>query len=81
MKKIKIHGEEAGEWIVATLIVNDERPDWVQVELDGETQWVEMNRVHPADQILLKVESVARQRYEWVPPEDIATADADGGTE
>ncbi len=81
MKMIKIRGGGEDGWIKVGLLPNDERPGWVEVDEEGVTRWVELGEVHPADQILIKVESVARQRYEWVPPDEIGGQNNAGGVE
>jgi hypothetical protein len=72
MKQIKIRESEDGPWFAVEFIEDDIRPGWVKIKQENEEpKWVEEYVVHPADQVALRVERVARQRYEWVPKEDI----------
>lgn len=78
MNEIKIRGVGADGWRTVKVLPNDERQGWVQVEVDDEPQWVEFADVHPADQVALRVESIARQRYEWVPDKPFGRNAAEG---
>ena len=75
MKEIKIrnHTDDAGDtWVVVTVLDADSRPGWISVQKGGEAQWFALEEVHPADQVALRVEAVAKRRYEWVPKDDHA---------
>ncbi len=71
MKEIKIRGTEDDTWVKVTLLDPDSRPGWVEVQNGAQTQWTKVEDVHPADQVLLQVERLARQRYKFVPKEDL----------
>jgi len=72
MKEIKIRGTQADAWLIASVLDVESRPGWVQVQQDAqEAQWAKLEDVHPADQVALRVESLARHRYRWVPAEDL----------
>ena len=72
MKEIKIRAAQADAWLTVHLLDGESRPGWVQVQQDAQAaQWAKLEDVHPADQVALRVESLARQRYQWVPQEDL----------
>lgn len=72
MTQIKIQRGPDGPWIRVEWLHEEERSGWVKIrEDDKEPEWVRENEVHPADQVVLKVERLARTRYEWVPKEDL----------
>jgi hypothetical protein len=71
MKEIKIRGADADTWLTVTLLDPDSRPGWVEVQNGAATQWSNLEDVHPADQVALRVERLARQRYKFVPKEDL----------
>jgi hypothetical protein len=61
-----------GPWLSVEWLYDEERTDWVKIrEADKEPEWVREGAVHPADQVVLRVERLARKRYEWVPKEDL----------
>jgi hypothetical protein len=67
---IKIRNHEDGLWVVVDLLGGD-RPGWVEVANGDEALWVKFEDVHPADQVALIFEKQAKQRYMWVPKEDL----------
>ena len=72
MKQIKIRkGSEVDSWIAVNLLDADSRPGWVQIQNGAEAQWTKLDDVHPADQVLLQVEGLAKRRYQFVPKEDM----------
>ena len=71
MKEIKIRGTQDDEWIPVSVLDMMARPGFVQIEQNGEEAWAQWEDVHPADQVALRVEIIAQQRYQWVPPEDM----------
>ena len=73
MKQIKIrNSNEDDSWLSVNLLDADSRPGWVQIQQSAETQWAKLEDVHPADQVLLRVEGLAKRRYQFVPKEDMA---------
>jgi hypothetical protein len=70
--QIKIQREMSGAWISVAWLHDEERPGWVKIrEENKEPEWVKEEQVHPADQVVLRVERLAYKRYEWVPKEDL----------
>jgi len=70
--KIKIQRSMNGPWINVEWLYDEERSGWVKIQEDHkEPEWVTEGAVHPADQVVLRVERLARTRYEWVPKEDL----------
>ena len=77
MTKIKIQRSLDGPWINVEWLYDEERSGWVKIQEDNNNpEWIMEGAVHPADQVVLRVERLARKRYEWVPKEDL-----EGGTE
>ena len=73
MTHIKIQRSTDGPWVRVEWLHEEERSGWVKIrEDDQEPEWVRENEVHPADQVVLRVERLARTRFEWVPQEDLA---------
>jgi hypothetical protein len=70
MDTIKIRTHENGPWVAVTLLAG-ERPGWVEVADGDASLWVQLEDVHPADQVALMFEAQAKQRYKWVPKEDL----------
>ena len=72
MKEIKIRSTQDESWLTVNLLDAESRPGWVQVQQDAQdAQWTKLEDVHPADQVALRVEGLARRRYQWVPQEDL----------
>jgi hypothetical protein len=72
MKEIKILSTQDSSWVTVNLLDAESRPGWVHVQQDAQdAQWTKLEDVHPADQVALRVESLARRRYQWVPTEDL----------
>jgi hypothetical protein len=75
--KIKIQRSLDGPWINVEWLYDEERTGWVKIREDAnDPEWIREGDVHPADQVVLRVERLARNRYEWVPKEDL-----EGGAE
>jgi hypothetical protein len=72
MDTIKVRTQADGPWVAVTLLAG-ERPGWVEVSDGAAAQWVKLEDVHPADQVALMFEAQAKQRYQWVPKEDLGT--------
>jgi hypothetical protein len=70
LMNIKVRKQADGPWVEVTLLPG-ERPGWVEVADGGESLWVKIEDVHMADQVALMFEKQARQRYQWVPKEDL----------
>jgi hypothetical protein len=76
MKEIKIRnhidgtGDGDDSWVVVSVLDADSRPGWIHVQQGAEAQWLALEEVHPADQVALRVEGLAKRRYEWVPTVD-----------
>jgi hypothetical protein len=70
MQTIKIRRQADGPWHEVRLLAG-ERPGLVEVADGDQTRWVALADVHPADQIALRFEQEAKQRYRWVPQEDL----------
>jgi hypothetical protein len=70
MDTIKIRTHENGPWVAVKLLAG-ERPGWIEIANDDASLWVKMEDVHPADQVALMFEAQAKQRYKWVPKEDL----------
>ncbi|MFN8459209.1 MAG: hypothetical protein U0401_31925 [Anaerolineae bacterium] len=76
MTRIKIQHNVEQAWMSVEWLYDETRPGWVKIQADnGEPEWIPEGSVHPADQVVLRVERLARKRYEWVPKEDLE----DGG--
>ena len=72
MTHIKIQRSTEGPWVSVEWLHEENRSGWVKVqEGEQEPEWVREQEVHPADQVVLRVERLARTRFEWVPQEDI----------
>ena len=74
MKEIKIrnHTDDVDDtWVVVSVLDADSRPGWINVQKGAEAQWLSLEEVHPADQVALRVEALAKRRYEWVPKVDV----------
>lgn len=71
MKEIKIRGQTDDAWLTVSVLDADSRPGWVQVQQGAEAEWLPLTAVHPADQVALRVEGLAKRRYEWVPQADL----------
>ena len=72
MTQIKIQRSMNGLWINVEWLYDEERSGWVKIQEEAkEPEWVREGDVHPADQVVLRVERLARKRYEWVPKEDL----------
>ena len=74
MDTIKVRTHADGPWITVKLLAG-ERPGWVEIANADTAQWVKLEDVHPADQVALMFEAQARQRYQWVPQEDLGTSE------
>ncbi|MCB0225222.1 MAG: DinB family protein [Anaerolineae bacterium] len=73
MTHIKIQRSMDGPWVSVEWLHEEERFGWVKIrEDDQEPEWVREDKVHSADQVVLRVERLARTRFEWVPQEDLA---------
>ncbi|GAB4431865.1 MAG: hypothetical protein OHK0015_18780 [Chloroflexi bacterium OHK40] len=70
MDRINVRDALQETWRSVRLLPG-ERDGWVEVEDDGEVRWVALADVHPADLVALTFEREARQRYRWVPREDL----------
>jgi hypothetical protein len=70
MKTIKIRKHADGPWVEVALL-GGERPGWVEVREGEQALWVPLADVDPADQVALMFEQQARQRYVYVPREDL----------
>lgn len=71
MKEIKIRNQANEPWLLVSVLDADSRPGWIHVQQGTEAQWLPLEAVHPADQVALRVEGLARRRYEWVPKADL----------
>lgn len=72
MKHIKIQNLNDSSWASVAVVDFMSRDDEIQIRAEGqEPEWVHINRVHPADKILISVEKLAGARYEYVPKEDL----------
>jgi hypothetical protein len=74
MDTIKIRTQANGPWVTVKLLAG-ERPGWVEIANDDAALWVKLEDVHPADQVALMFEAQAKQRYKWVPKEDLGTSE------
>ncbi|NNJ12731.1 hypothetical protein EKD04_020610 [Chloroflexales bacterium ZM16-3] len=70
MQTIQVRSDADGPWASVSLLPG-EREGWVEVEDGGEARWVRLEDVHPADRVALAFERQARQRYQWVPKDDL----------
>ena len=70
MDTIKIRSNDPDEWTTVKLLAG-EKPGYVEIAEGDATRWVKIEDVHPADQVALIFEAQARQRYRFVPKEDL----------
>jgi hypothetical protein len=70
MDRIKVRKQADGPWIEVKLLDGD-RPGWVEVADGDESLWVKIEDIHMADQVALMFEKQAKQRYKWVPKDDL----------
>jgi hypothetical protein len=70
METIQVRSNASAPWAAVKLLAG-EREGWVEVEDGGVARWVRLEDIHPADQVALTFERQARQRYRWVPKEDL----------